>query len=180
MGFQDKGVESRVEHPWDVIRLPWDSSSRRVVMSDKPREFSIFPEDWEDIRELVAQLFSIAAASSPTLQEFEKSLTDVSRSFKDKHLEYQTGCIIAIGFSLARYLFLMEAQNGNEYKEVRHSSFFKELTELVINQLNHSHALMLSSACLSIGEMGRCTSLPLDDVGIEDKLNTFSRGLKHI
>ena len=72
MGFQDKGVESRVEQPWDVIRLPWDSSSRRVVMSDKPREFSIFPEDWEDIRELVEKLENVEVGGRSTLDKFEQ------------------------------------------------------------------------------------------------------------
>lgn len=56
MGFHERGVESRVEQLcWDMIMLPWDSSSSRLEMSDKPRQFSILPpptDDWDDMREL--------------------------------------------------------------------------------------------------------------------------------
>lgn len=71
MGFQDKGVESLVEQVWDVMRLPWDSSSRREEMSDKPSEFSILPEDWEDIREPAEKLENVEVMGRSILVKFE-------------------------------------------------------------------------------------------------------------
>jgi hypothetical protein len=72
MGFQDKGVESRVELDWEVIRLPCDNSSRREEMSDKPRElFSILPEDWEDIREPAEKLENVEVMGRSILVKFE-------------------------------------------------------------------------------------------------------------
>lgn len=44
MGFQDKGVESLVLDR-DMIREPCESSSKRVEMSDNPREFSALLDD---------------------------------------------------------------------------------------------------------------------------------------
>ena len=116
----------------------------------------------EDIRELVAQLYSIVAATCQ-LDEFERVVDDLGKSFKDKHLEYQTGCIIAVGFSFAR--FFMVSKDHPTMKKVREWTCFKKMSELIIDQLDHSHQLMLGSACLSIGELGRCTELPLQNSG---------------
>ena len=121
----------------------------------------------EDIRELVAQLYSIVAANCQ-LDEFERVIHDLGKSFKDKQLEYQTGCIIALGFSFARFFLI--TKGNTTVKEVCDWTCFKEMTELVIDQLNHSHQLMLGSACLSIGELGRCVELPLNNTGAEDDL----------
>jgi len=44
MGFQDKGVESLVLD-LDMIKEPWESSSKRVEISDSPREFSVLFDD---------------------------------------------------------------------------------------------------------------------------------------
>ena len=121
----------------------------------------------EDIRELVAQLYSIVAATCEQ-DEFERVINDLGKSFKDKHLEFQTGCIIAIGFSFAR--FFMNSKGNPMFKQVGDWACFKEMTEMIIDQLNHSHQLMLGSACLSIGELGRCTELPLKSSGAEDDL----------
>ena len=121
----------------------------------------------EDIRELVAQLYSIVAATCQ-LDEFERVVDDLGKSFKDKHLEYQTGCIIAVGFSFAR--FFMVSKDNPSMKKVCDWTCFKKMSELIIDQLDHSHQLMLGSACLSIGELGRCTELPLENSGAEDDL----------
>ena len=119
----------------------------------------------EDIRELVAQLYSIVVAANEK-EAFERAITELSKSFKDKQLEYQTGSIIAIGFSFARYSLILE--NSNERQSFHQWSCFKENVELIIDQLSHSHPLMLGSACLSIAELGRCAPLPLENAGIED------------
>ena len=122
----------------------------------------------EDIRELVAQIYSIVASACPK-DSFERAVTDLTKVFKDKQLEFQTGCIMAMGFSLARY-FLFEKMKNKGKDTVMTVSCFKEITELILEQLNHSHQLMLGSACLAIGEIGRCTKLPLEDSGKEDNI----------
>jgi len=55
-----------------MMRLPWDNSSRREEMSDKPKEFSILPEDWEDIRELVEKLENVEVVGRSSLDKFEQ------------------------------------------------------------------------------------------------------------
>lgn len=55
-----------------MIRLPWDNSSKREEMSDKPRElFSILPEDWEDIREPAEKLENVEVMGRSILVKFE-------------------------------------------------------------------------------------------------------------
>ena len=49
MGFQDKGVESLVLD-LDMIKEPCESSSKRVEISDSPREFSVLFDDWDETR----------------------------------------------------------------------------------------------------------------------------------
>ena len=55
-----------------MIKLPWDNSSKREEMSDKPRElFSILPEDWEDIREPAEKLENVEVMGRSILVKFE-------------------------------------------------------------------------------------------------------------
>ena len=55
-----------------MIRLPWDNSSKREEMSDKPRElFSILPEDWEDMREPAEKLENVEVMGRSILVKFE-------------------------------------------------------------------------------------------------------------
>ena len=122
----------------------------------------------EDIRELVAKLYSIVSAANDK-NYFEKAMDDLCKSYKDKHLEYQTGCVITLGFSFARY-FLIHKKDENVQKLVLQWPCYKQMTNLIIEQLDHSNQLMQGMACLSVGELGRCAPLPLENLGNEDDL----------
>ena len=98
----------------------------------------------EDLRETVATIYGLVAAvlNKP---DFEKAVKYLSRSMKEKQLEYQHGAGLAIDWRI-----------------------YKDSCQLLIQQLDSPQNLLLGSECLAIAELGRCGPLPLPDNGDGD------------
>ena len=111
----------------------------------------------EDLRETVATIYSLVGATIPR-PDFEKSVRDLSRSMKEKQLEFQHGAILALGYSFGRRCLLARMSG-----EMTDWSLYTETVRLIISQLDHSNTLILSAACLALAELARCGPLPLPD-----------------
>ncbi len=127
----------------------------------------------EDIRETVAHLYGIVVGQvDKGNADFEKAITELTRSFKEKSLEFQHGIVLALGHSFGRKILLTRLESPSEAKNIESWGSYKKAVELVTAQLNSSHAMMIGAACTAIGEMGRSGPLPLPDDGGETDLNT--------
>ena len=62
----------------------------------------------EELRERVAAMYGLVAAQLD-LPEFEKAVRDLSRSVKEKQLEFQHGATLALGHSFGRRVLLGRA-----------------------------------------------------------------------
>jgi len=114
----------------------------------------------EDLRETVATIYGLVAAvlNKP---DFEKAVKDLTRSMKEKQLEYQHGAGLAIGNSFARRILLARMKDPKQqFSDWR---IYKDSCQLLIQQLDSPQNLLLGSGCLAIAELGRCGPLPLPD-----------------
>ena len=122
----------------------------------------------EDIRESLAQFYSLVIAEMDE-KEFERTMADLTRSFKEKGLEMQHGIVLALGYSFGRRILKLRKTNAPE-KKFREWGSFKTSSELLLAQLSNHHSLMLGGACSAVAEIGRCGPLPLADSGPEDEV----------
>ena len=111
----------------------------------------------EDLRETIATIYSLVGATI-SRPDFEKSVRDLSRSMKEKQLEFQHGAILALGYSFGRRCLLARMSGG-----LTEWSLYRETVSLIISQLEHPNTLILSAACLALAELARCGPLPLPD-----------------
>ena len=111
----------------------------------------------EELRERVSAMYGLVAAQLD-LPEFEKAVRDLSRSVKEKQLEFQHGATLALGHSFGRRVLL-----GRAPQPAAQWRLYKEVCSTVVQQLASSHNLLLSSTCLALAELGRCGPLPLPD-----------------
>ena len=114
----------------------------------------------EDLRETVAIIYGLVAAilNKP---DFEKAVKDLTRSMKEKQLEYQHGAVLAVGNSFGRRILLARIKDPKQqFSDWR---IYKEGCQLLIQQLDSTQNLLLGSGCLAIAELGRCGPLPLPD-----------------
>ena len=85
------------------------------------------------------------------------------RGFKDKPLEWQHGTILA-----SAHCFSQKMLQDSTFK----SREFDDATLRITDQLKESsHNLLLSAACLALGELGRCGALPVKNEGSKDSLD---------
>ena len=106
----------------------------------------------EEFREAIAAIYGLVSALlSP--QEFEKAVTDLTRSMKEKQLEFQHGAILALGHSFGRRLMKGEKVVGTD--------LYAKITRMIVKNLDNSHNMLLSAACLALAELGRCGPLAL-------------------
>merc|ERR1719483_652930 len=114
----------------------------------------------EELRETVAIIYGLVAAilNKP---DFEKAVKDLTRSLKEKQLEYQHGAALAIGNSFGRRILLARMMDPKQqFSDWR---IYKDSCQLLIQQLDSPQNLLLGSGCLAIAELGRCGPLPLPD-----------------
>ena len=111
----------------------------------------------EDLRETIATIYSLVGATI-SRPDFEKSVRDLSRSMKEKQLEFQHGAILALGYSFGRRCLLARMTGG-----LTDWSLYTETVRLILGQLDHPNTLILSAACLALAELARCGPLPLPD-----------------
>ena len=121
----------------------------------------------EDLRETVATIYSLVGATI-SRPDFEKSVRDLSRSLKEKQLEFQHGAILALGYTFGRRGLLARMGGGS----LAEWSLYRETVGLLLGQLGQSNSLLLSAACLALAELARCGPLPLPDQAEEGQEDT--------
>lgn len=115
----------------------------------------------EDFREVAAQMYGLVAS---TFDEtgFVQCIADLAKGFKDKQLELQHGCVLALGYSFATCL-LMYSSSSQGF-QVTNLNEFAATVKMMSEQLNpDAHAMMMSASTLALGELGRCGPLKMDD-----------------
>ena len=73
--------------------------------------------------------------------DFEKAVRELSRSIKEKQLEFQHGAVLALGYSYAR-----RSQVGRV--EDCEPQLYSDTVSLITSQLEHSNTLMVSAGPL--------------------------------
>lgn len=106
----------------------------------------------EDVREYAAVLYSLIL--NATQDSFESAINYLIKQTDNKNLESQHGAILALGNCL----------EFNENKQ----GLVKTVINHLVTFLKHSNALLVGSACASIGLLARRKSLPLVDGKIKD------------
>ena len=113
----------------------------------------------EEFRETIAAVYGLVSASLSE-QEFDKAVTDLTRSLKEKQLEYQHGAILALGHSFGRRLLLARLSEAQD--KMASADIYVKITKMMVSSLDNSHNLIISAACLSLAELGRSGPLPLE------------------
>ena len=102
----------------------------------------------------MAHLYGVVTSQLP-FPDFEASVAELTKNFKDKQVEYQHGAVASLGFAFGRVLRC--GGSPNPWKA------FTDAAELVVAQLGSQQTLLVSSACLALAEMGRCGPMPFDE-----------------
>ena len=111
----------------------------------------------EDFREVVSQMYGLVASTFELGPAFINCIVELTRGFKDKQLELQHGCVLALAYTFAPLLLKESSSKVLELGE------YKESVEMLIKYLDQdSHALLMSASTLAIGEIGRCGPLKLE------------------
>lgn len=156
-----------------------------VLLSKLDTFKNLLHHNKEDVRELAAQIVAVVACHSYTPSQLDNMIGDLSRSLKEKPLEQQHGSILALGYTIGRIVRDHLTDGTQSRRELEKSAvegpLFARLSpavKVVVDFLlsEAPHALVLSSACLSVGEMGRCG--PLLDVGGADSSRAIEKLLK--
>ena len=78
----------------------------------------------EELRETVAGIYGLVAGNLEE-DEFERTMKELSRGFKDKQLEFQHGVLLALGHSFGRRILLIRQENkGINFKVKRLFLFY--------------------------------------------------------
>ena len=106
----------------------------------------------EEFRETIAAVYGLVSAALSE-QEFDKAVTDLTRSLKEKQLEFQHGAILALGHSFGRRLLL--ARLGEAEDKMASADIYVKITKMMVGSLDNSHNMIISAACLALAELGR-------------------------
>ena len=102
----------------------------------------------EEFRETIAAVYGLVSAALSE-QEFDKAVTDLTRSLKEKQLEFQHGSILALGHSFGRRLLLSKED------KMASADIYVKITKMMVGSLDNSHNMIISAACLALAELGR-------------------------
>uniref|UniRef100_A0A8D0E6M2 Ecm29 proteasome adaptor and scaffold n=1 Tax=Salvator merianae TaxID=96440 RepID=A0A8D0E6M2_SALMN len=134
---------------------------------------SLMNTNKEEMRELAALFYSVVL-STVSENEFQTSVQQLIKTAKDNHnLEMQHGSLLALGFTVGRYLSKRKARMG-ELHELRDANtivvpeqeqLIKSTTETIGSFLDSTSSLLAIAACTALGEIGRNAPLPIPDEG---------------
>ena len=110
----------------------------------------------EDFREVAAQMYGLVASTCDETG-FVQCIADLARGFKDKQLELQHGCILALAFSFAPRLLQEDKFQVSNLNE------FAATVKMMSDQLTDGHSMLMSASTLALGELGRCGPLKMDN-----------------
>ncbi|XP_028909525.1 proteasome adapter and scaffold protein ECM29 isoform X1 [Ornithorhynchus anatinus] len=127
----------------------------------------------EEMRELAALFYSVIV-STMSGNELKSTIQNLIKSTKDNHsLEIQHGSLLALGFTVGRYLAkkktrMVEPQNVEEANAAflpDQEQLIQSTTETIGSFLDSSTPLLVVAACTALGEIGRNGPLPIPDEG---------------
>uniref|UniRef100_A0A4W3HWX3 Ecm29 proteasome adaptor and scaffold n=1 Tax=Callorhinchus milii TaxID=7868 RepID=A0A4W3HWX3_CALMI len=110
----------------------------------------------DEMRELAAQLYAVVL-STMSGNELQLAVQALIRSTKDHSPETQHGALLALGYTIGRYL----ARNMNESLDI------EDMEHLVFSAsfLGDASPSLAMAACTAIGEIGRNGALPMPSEG---------------
>ncbi|GAB6029010.1 hypothetical protein CHUAL_004798 [Chamberlinius hualienensis] len=121
-------------------------------------------DNHKEMRIYASQLFAVVAAYCLEPNDFNSCVVEFKRYFSDKNIHIVHGSVLALGYLLGR-----KSRLGDSVIDGL-ANFIEEL----VNLLKSSSQLIVSSACTSLGEIGRHGSFPLPDGSITD-LNSLTK-----
>lgn len=137
----------------------------------------------EDLKSYASQLLAIVTCCQPEADVLE-TLTDFLSKMSDKNFEVQQGSILAQGYLIGRYLRGKREGLSSAVLTVVVDSI-KQLVN-IIKTATELNVTLVSSACLSLGEISRNMALPLpsgeesDNEGEITKMSILNMLLKLI
>uniref|UniRef100_A0A4W3I4L2 Ecm29 proteasome adaptor and scaffold n=1 Tax=Callorhinchus milii TaxID=7868 RepID=A0A4W3I4L2_CALMI len=125
----------------------------------------------DEMRELAAQLYAVVL-STMSGNELQLAVQALIRSTKDHSPETQHGALLALGYTIGRYL----ARNMNESLDIEdmeqlntaaphEDQLIQSTTETIASFLGDASPSLAMAACTAIGEIGRNGALPMPSEG---------------
>ncbi|KAJ9587578.1 hypothetical protein L9F63_018960, partial [Diploptera punctata] len=113
------------------------------------------------MREAAALLYGVVIANSLDDAKFEDAVHDLLSTVKSKsQLEAQHGSLLAAAHGLERKIAVLKKNNGSLLTFVS-SEVYKEVTEVIVNNLNHQHSMIVTASCTALSELACSAPLPL-------------------
>ncbi|NXY81962.1 ECM29 protein, partial [Alcedo cyanopectus] len=134
---------------------------------------SLMNTNKEEMRELAALFYSVVL-STMSGDELKASLEQLVKMTKDCHsLEVQHGSLLALGFTIGRYLAkekirrmeLLDIEKPNTEVMPEQEQLIKSTTEAIGSFLDSTSPLLVVAACTALGEIGRNGPLPIPSDG---------------
>ncbi|XP_038626132.1 proteasome adapter and scaffold protein ECM29 isoform X2 [Tachyglossus aculeatus] len=127
----------------------------------------------EEMRELAALFYSVIA-STMSGSELKATIQSLIKSTKDSHsLEIQHGSLLALGFTVGRYLAKkktgtvapQDLEETNAAFLPDQEQLIQSTTETIGSFLDSATPLLVVAACTALGEIGRNGPLPIPSEG---------------
>ncbi|XP_046388790.1 proteasome adapter and scaffold protein ECM29-like [Ischnura elegans] len=120
----------------------------------------------EDMREIASIIYGMVVAHGFDDANFEETMTFLLRQVSKKNVEAQHGYILAICYCLERRLRVKKSKESpldlDSGLLVSKATFMKGV-KAIVPFLENSQPLLVTAACTAIGELGRCSPLPIPD-----------------
>ncbi|KAF5273782.1 hypothetical protein FQA39_LY00897 [Lamprigera yunnana] len=112
----------------------------------------------EEIREVAAILYAIVANELSSQTEFESAVKYLVSQTQHKTLEVQHGMVFGLGYIFERRIMMLKVSGSAINNEL-----FKTAVESIVSFLSHQNPLLISAAAEAIGQVAKCTALPIDN-----------------
>ncbi|XP_012496585.1 PREDICTED: proteasome-associated protein ECM29 homolog [Propithecus coquereli] len=133
---------------------------------------SLMNSSKEEMRELAALFYSVVV-STVSGNELKSMIEQLIKTTKDNHSpEIQHGSLLALGFTVGRYLAKKKMRIAEQQDPERNADFLPEqeeliqsATEIIGSFLDSTSPLLAIAACTALGEIGRNGPLPIPSEG---------------
>ncbi|KAL8203023.1 UNVERIFIED_CONTAM: hypothetical protein K2H54_036013, partial [Gekko kuhli] len=134
---------------------------------------SLMNTNKEEMRELAALFYSVVL-TTVSENEFKTSVQQLIKTAKDNHnLEMQHGSLLALGFTVGRYLSKRKArmvemhdlEQPDTIVVPEQDQLIKSTTVTIGSFLDSTSPLLAIAACTALGEIGRNAPLPIPNEG---------------
>uniref|UniRef100_A0A8C2YS99 Ecm29 proteasome adaptor and scaffold n=1 Tax=Chinchilla lanigera TaxID=34839 RepID=A0A8C2YS99_CHILA len=133
---------------------------------------SLMNSSKEEMRELAALFYSVVV-STVSGNELKSMIEQLIKTTKDNHSpEIQHGSLLALGFTIGRYLAKKKMRMAEQQDLETNSDFLPEQEELIQSAtetigsfLDSTSPLLAIAACTALGEIGRNGPLPIPSEG---------------